>query len=77
MRERDVVDLILVAVLAAVTYVEAFGLADPLAVARTVAEILRSLDVRVYLVLGGIFGIAFVGYLTVYLPRKDAARSAR
>jgi len=53
MQERDVLDLFLVAVLAVLTYVEAFGLADPIATVDEVLAILTVIDVEVYLVLGG------------------------
>ena len=39
---------------------------------RVILSVLRTLDIRVYLVLSGLFGIIFVGYLVVYLPRRDA-----
>lgn len=77
MQERDVLDLLLVIVLAVLTYVESFGLADPVATLDEVLAIFANMDIRVYLVLGGLFGMVFVGYLTVYLPKKDATRSAR
>ena len=77
MQERDVLDLLLVAIVGALAYVETFGLADPAATVDEIVAVLLTIDVRVYLVVGGVFGIAFVGYITVYLPRKDAARSVR
>ena len=77
MQERDVLDLLLVAVLAVVAYVETYGLADPVATADEMIAVLLAIDVRAYLVLGGILGIAFVGYITMYLPSKDAGRSLR
>ncbi|MCU4800536.1 hypothetical protein OB920_09155 [Halobacteria archaeon HArc-gm2] len=77
MQERDVLDLFLVAVLAVLTYVEAFGLADPIATVDEILAIFAGIGVEVYLVLGGLFGIVFVGYLTVYLPKKDASQPVR
>ncbi len=77
MQERDLMDLVLVAVVAVLAYVETFGLADPIATVDEIVDVVATLDVRVYLVLGGVFGLVFVGYITVYLPQKDAARSAR
>lgn len=77
MQERDVIDLLLVVVLAVLTYVESFGLADPVATLDEILAIFATVDIGVYLVVGGVFGIAFLGYLTVYLPKKDASRSVR
>ena len=77
MQERDVIDLFLVGLLAILTYVESFGLADPVATVDEILALLAAVDVQVYLVLGGVFGVAFVGYLTVYLPKKETSRSIR
>ena len=77
MQERDVLDLLLVAVLGVLAYVESFGLADPIATVDELVAVLAAVDVRAYLVLGGVFGIVFLGYLTIYLPSKDARRSLR
>lgn len=77
MQERDVLDLILIGLLAVASYVETFGLADPVATFDEILAVLATLDIRIYLVLGGICGIMFVGYLTIYLPKKDAGRSIR
>ena len=77
MQERDVLDLLLVVVLAVVTYVESFGLADPVATLDEILAILLAIDVQVYLVLGGVLGIGFVGYITIYLPKKTASQSVR
>ena len=55
-----------------VAYTETYGFTDPRATIWQIVGVLETLDVRVYLVLSGIFGIAFVGYLVVYLPQKDA-----
>ena len=77
MQERDVFDLLLVVVLAVLTYVESFGLADPIATVDEIVALFRNVDVRVYLVLLGLLGMLFVGYLTVYLPKKNASRSVR
>ena len=77
MQERDVLDLVLVAVLAVLVYVETYGLADPIATGDEILATATGLDVRVYLVLAGLLGMLFVGYLTFYLPKKDANRSVR
>lgn len=77
MQERDVLDLLLVAVLSVVTYVETFGIADPVATLDEIVGVLASIDVTVYVVLGGLLGIFFLAYLTIYLPKQNAARSIR
>jgi len=77
MQERDVLDLLFVAVLAVLAYVESFGLADPIATVDELVAVLATIDVKVYLVIGGFMGILFLGYLTIYLPKKNAARTPR
>jgi hypothetical protein len=75
MNERDVLDLILVAIVAVVTYIETFGLTGPLSALQQIIAVLASLDIKVYLVLGGLFGVFFLAYLTIYLPKQEAKRS--
>ncbi len=72
MDRRVLFDALLAVVGGLLAYTETFGFADPRATIREIVSILSNLDVRVYLVLSGLFGIAFVGYLVVYLPQKDA-----
>ncbi|GGN91363.1 MULTISPECIES: hypothetical protein [Haloarcula] len=76
MDSRELFDLALVVLAGLLAYTETFGFADPRATLEEILAVLVTLDVRVYLVLGGLFGIAFVAYLVVYLPKKDA-RSMR
>ncbi|WP_262179919.1 hypothetical protein [Haloarcula laminariae] len=72
MDRRVLFDALLVVVGGLVAYTETFGFADPRATIREILVVFLNLDVRVYLVLSGLFGIVFVGYLVVYLPQKDA-----
>jgi hypothetical protein len=72
MDSRELFDALLVVIAGLLAYTETFGFADPRATLREILSILATLDVRVYLVLSGLFGIVFVGYLVVYLPQKDA-----
>lgn len=72
MDSRELFDLLLVAVAGVVAYTERYGFTDPRATIRDIVGTLANLDIRVYLVLGGLFGIAFIGYLAIYLPRRDA-----
>ena len=70
---RKLSDALLVVVGGLAAYTETYGFTDPRGTIREILSILYALDVRVYLVMGGLFGIIFVGYLVVYLPRKDAS----
>jgi len=77
MEQRDVFDLLLALAASIAAYVQLYGVEDPRPLLEEVATILLALDVRIYLVLGGVGGVCFVAYLVVYLPKKDATRSAR
>ena len=72
MDSRDLFDLALVAVAGLLAYTETFGFANPRTTLQEIIAAIVGLDIRVFLVLGGIFGICFVAYLTIYLPQKDA-----
>ena len=72
MDSRDTFDLVLVVLAGLLAYTETFGFADPRAILSEILAVLMNLDVRVYLLVGGVFGAAFVTYLVVYLPQKDA-----
>ncbi|WP_254272495.1 hypothetical protein [Haloarcula marina] len=72
MDRRLLFDIVLVCLAGLLAYTETFGFADPRATIEEILAILAGLDVRVYVVLAGIFGIAFVTYLVVYLPKRDA-----
>jgi len=77
MDERDIFDLLLVLAVGLGAYVHVYGLADPIATVDEIVALLLGLDVRFYLVVGGVMGVFFVAYLVVYLPQKDASRSPR
>ena len=72
MDSRDTFDLVLVVLAGLLAYTETFGFVDPRATISEILTVLLNLDVRVYLLIGGVFGAAFVTYLVVYLPQKDA-----
>ncbi|MDT3437000.1 hypothetical protein [Haloarcula sp. 1CSR25-25] len=72
MDSRGLFDIALVVVAGILAYTETFGLANPRTTLEEIIAAIAGLDIRVYLVLGGIFGICFVAYLTMYLPQKDA-----
>ncbi|MFB6074790.1 MAG: hypothetical protein ABEJ89_07240 [Haloarculaceae archaeon] len=69
---RDLFDLLLVAFVALLGYVKTFGFADPAASLDDILSLFSEVDMRVYMVLGGVFGIIFVGYIAIYLPKKAA-----
>jgi hypothetical protein len=77
MDSRGLFDLALVVVAGLLAYTETFGFANPRTTLEEIIAAIAGLDVRVYLVLGGIFGICFVAYLTMYLPQKDARTMQR
>jgi Mg2+/citrate symporter len=77
MRDRTLFDLILVLVAGVLAYTETFGWADPIANLDALLGVFAAIDVRAYLVAGGLLGVVFVGYLVAYLPKKEAQRSVR
>jgi hypothetical protein len=72
MDSRGLFDIALVVVAGLLAYTETFGFANPRTTLEEIIAAIAGLDIRVFLVLGGIFGICFVAYLTMYLPQKDA-----
>lgn len=76
MRERTLVDLLLVVVVAVLAYVETFGWSDPAAGLAAILGLFSELDLGVYLVVAGVIGILFVGYVAIYLPKQLASDSS-
>jgi hypothetical protein len=72
MDSRVLFDAVLAVIAGLLAYTEMYGFTDPSATIWEILRRLANLDIRVYLVLGGLFGIVFVGYLAVYLPWRDA-----
>lgn len=70
MEPRDVFDGLLVCLIAVVTYLEVFGFGISSDRIDALVEAVLGQDLTVYLVLAGILGVAFVGYIAVYLPKK-------
>ncbi|EMA22496.1 hypothetical protein [Haloarcula argentinensis] len=71
MDSRGLFDIALVVVAGLLAYTETFGFANPRTTLQEIIAAIAGLDIRVFLVLGGIFGICFIAYLTMYLPQKD------
>jgi len=70
MDPRDVFDWALLVVIGTVLYVELFGLGFSRERLDTIVETLLGFDLTVYLVVAGVFGVLFVGYIVMYLPQK-------
>jgi len=75
MEPRDLFDVLLVAILGAAAYADLFGSPFSLWRLRAVVDTVLGLDVTVYLVVAGILGVAYVGYIAVYLPRKQSTEA--
>lgn len=70
MEPRDVFDGVVVSLVAVVVYVEIFGFGLSRERLRTILEALLAIDIAVYLVVAAVLGVAFVGYIAIYLPQK-------
>lgn len=70
MQPRDVFDGVLVALIAIVAYWEVFGFGLSRDRLDAILATVLGLDITVYLVVAGVFGIVFVGYIAIYLPQK-------
>lgn len=70
MQPRDVFDGVLVALIAIVAYWEVFGFGLSRERLDVIVATVLGLDITVYLVVAGVFGIVFVGYIAIYLPQK-------
>ncbi len=77
MGPRDIFDGVLLVVLAIVLYLDRNGRSPSLDPLRAGIEALLSLDTAVYLVVAGVLGAAFVGYIAVYLPYKQSENPQR
>jgi hypothetical protein len=76
MRQRTLADLLLVVAVAVLAYVETFGWSEPAAGFEAIIALFAELDVGVYLVVAGVIGIMFVGYVAIYLPKRLASESS-
>lgn len=77
MHPRDLFDGVVIAVLLVAIYLHLYGPTLYLDRVLAVIEALLNLDVAVYLVLAGILGVVFVGYIAIYLPYKHSQNPAR
>lgn len=76
MEPRDVFDAALVVLVTVVVYLELLGFGVSRGRLAVIVEVLLGQDLAVYLVLAGVFGIIFLGYITIYLPQKYSRRAA-
>ncbi|MFC7071686.1 hypothetical protein ACFQJ7_09575 [Halovenus rubra] len=73
MRPRDVFDMVLVVLVSIVLYIEFYGTTTSGAGAiKEIADALVNIDPMYYLIVGGVFGVIFVSYITIYLPQKHS-----
>lgn len=70
MEPRDLFDGLVIVLVAVVVYLEVFGFVLSPERLGVILEVLLGQDLSVYLVAAGIFGVVFVGYIAVYLPKK-------
>lgn len=76
MEPRDVFDGALVGLIAVVAYWEVFGFGVSRDRLDAIVATVLGLDLTVYLVVAGLFGVVFVGYIAIYLPQKYGQRAA-
>jgi hypothetical protein len=72
MEPRDIFDVLLFAAVCITLYIELYGLTLTPRGLGAFLDALASIDTVYYLVAGGVFGVVFVSYLTIYLPHKHS-----
>ena len=77
MDPRDIFDACLLVVLVVTLFVEQSGTSFSTELLQSAIHATVSLDLAVYLVIGGVLGVAYVGYIAVYLPRKQTENAPR
>lgn len=70
MQPRDVFDSIVVALVAAVVYVEVFGVGISTDRVDAVVAAITGLGIEVYLLGAAILGLVFLGYIAIYAPER-------
>lgn len=72
MNERDGFDIVLVVLVATALAAEFFGdSSGPTVTVETLVDTATEMDPVYYLIVGGVFGVVFVSYITLYLPQKQ------
>ena len=78
MDARDTFDVILLVLVTIALYVEFIGTSTAGAGSiRDVIETLLNVDPLFYLIIGGVLGVVFVSYITIYLPQKHSQSPSR
>lgn len=73
MRPRDVFDIVLVVLVSIALYVQFYGTSTGgLGTIDQIIDALLNVDPIYYLVFGGVLGVVFVSYITIYLPQKHS-----
>lgn len=72
MQPRDVFDGLLIGLLAVLSYVHVYGLSFSRDRVDALIEAVTSIDLVVYIVIAGMIGVVFVGYIAIYLPQKQS-----
>jgi hypothetical protein len=78
MDARDTFDIILLVLVTIALYVEFFGTSTGGAgTIQDVVDALANVDPIFYLIIGGVLGVVFVSYITIYLPQKHSQNASR
>ena len=78
MDARDTFDVILLVLVTIALYVEFFGTSTAGAgTIQDVVDALVNVDPIFYLIIGGVLGVVFVSYITIYLPQKHSQNASR
>lgn len=76
MQPRDIFDVVLVVMVVVALYAQFYGLTNARGLTELI-EVFQVIDPVYYLVVGGIFGVLFVSYITIYLPKKHSENPSR
>lgn len=77
MEPRDIFDVVLFVAVSIALYVELYGLTLSPRGLTAIVETLANVDIVYYLVIAGVLGVAFVSYITIYLPQKHSNRPSK
>lgn len=78
MTPRDIFDVVLVVLVSIALYVQFYGTTTGGAgTIRDAIDALVDVDPVFYLVIGGVLGVIFVSYITIYLPQKQSQNPSR
>ena len=77
MRPRTAFDIALVALLAASLSVASSGITFSAGLFWVAVDAVLSIDITLYLIVAGVFGTLYVGYIAIYLPQKQSGNRPR